>query len=870
MICACTINQTIYHKYLLVLVLFLLPLFLFPQSVPDSYDTSQYKILQASKQYDRKLSYQKKWGTHYRKEWATPVRVKIVKLDTLAGGLIPYASGGGRQSKSLRLKDKDGREYVLRSVDKSFGKALPEIYQGTFIESIIDDQVTIGHPYAPLTISILADAAGVYHTNPEIIFVPEQPALDSFNKDFANQLYMFEQRPDEDWETAANFGNSKNIVGTEKMFTEILEDNDHSVDQLSYIRARLFDFFIGDWGRHEDQWRWASFSQRDSFGKKSDEKIYRPVPRDRDQAFTKFDGKWLKAAISTADLHHLQSFDKTIKDINIYNYTARNLDRRVANEPSLNQWIDIPKNLQHSLTDAVIEQAIKQLPPEVFSISGNNLIENLISRRNHLVEYATAYYKFLAKNVDIVGSDKKELFEVKRVNDNETIVRVYKFKIEGAANDNLLYERKFYKPETNEIRLYGMNDDDIFRLEGNTNKGILIRIIGGGGNDVLEDKSTVAGSKKLTQVYDNDKSGFETSPETRLHITNDSLLNTYNYNSFEYDKKGFGVKPGFFSLTLGYGENRHEWRKDPVGSEHSIKFKYSINRAAFYIDYRVTFYQLLGKWNFFVGAGAGIPNVVNFFGVGNESSFATYDRRYFRLRSHDYYGRFGVNRSFGDSHIEVGSFYQTVGIKADADRFVTAFINDVGRKYDLNRKHFIGAAISYKYQNTDHPIIPAKGFRFSSSAAYTYNLNTTDHSFARLSSNAAVYIPVVKFVSLAIRAGGAANIGDAEFYQLNILGSHENLRGYRKYRFYGKQSFYNNNELRFIFNARSKVFNGKYGFITFFDNGRVWQPGENSNTWHSGYGVGGFVSLFNKVILSGSYGISKEDKVPSFYIGFYF
>jgi hemolysin activation/secretion protein len=139
-----------------------------------------------------------------------------------------------------------------------------------------------------------------------------------------------------------------------------------------------------------------------------------------------------------------------------------------------------------------------------------------------------------------------------------------------------------------------------------------------------------------------------------------------------------------------------------------------------------------------------------------------------------------------------------------------------------------------------------------------------------LSSDASVYIPLIKFISLGIRAGGAANIGDAEFYQLNILGSHENLRGFRKYRFYGKQAFYNNNELRFMFNARNKIFNGKYGFVTFIDNGRVWYPGENSNKWHSAYGAGTFVSLFNKVVLSGAYGISKEDKVISMYIGFYF
>ena len=784
-------------------------------------------------------------------------------LDTLAGGLKPYEAGGGRQSKSLRLTDKNKREYVLRSIDKSFGKALPEEYQGTFLEDILNDQVTIGHPYAALTIPILAKAAGIYHTNPEIVFIPSQPALDTFNKDFGDQLYLFEQRPDENWETAPNFGNSKKIVGTEKLFEELLEDNDHTVDQLAFVRARLFDFLIGDWGRHEDQWRWASF-------KEGDEKIYKPVPRDRDQAYTKFDGKWLGFAISAADLRHLQSFDEDVKDITTFNFAARNLDRRFANQPALEQWVAIAKDLQQRLTDNIIEQAIKQLPPDIYIISGPLLTQNLKSRRDRLHEYAATYAKFLAKDVDIVGSDKKELFQVSRLNNNETLVKVYKVKIAGDSTDKLIYERKFNTEETEEIRLYEMDDDDIFRLDGKADKGILIRVIGGTGNDVLEDKSLVSGRRRLTHVYDDEKMGFQTSAETRLHISDDSTFNSYEYKSFEYDKKGFGMSPGFFSVTLGWGETRHEWKKNPAGSDHSFKAKYSINRAAVYIDYKVIFYQSFRKWNLFAGAGAGVPNVVNFFGVGNETSFPEYDRKYFRLRSHEYYARFGINRNLRNSQIELGPFYQTVRVRIDSNRFVNDFIKNGGSIYELERKHFVGADLNYKYQKTDHPIIPSKGFKFSGLVGYTYNLTTPDNSFARLSSDASVYIPVFKNISFAIRAGGAANFGDAEFYQLNILGSHDNLRGYRKWRFYGKQSFYNNNELRFMFTARNKIFNGKYGIITFYDNGRVWQPGEVSNTWHSGYGAGGFVSLFNKIILSGTYGKSKEDNVISFYVGFYF
>jgi hypothetical protein len=230
-----------YNKCIFVLASFLITSICYTQPVIVSKD-SAYKIVVAGIQYNTAASHQKNWGTHYRKEWATPVKVRIVKLDTLAGGLIPYEKGGGRQSKTLRLRDKQGREYVLRSIDKSFGKALPEIYQGTFIESIIDDQVSIAHPYSAVIIAPLAEAAKIYHTWPEIVFIPQQPALDTFNKEFANQLYLFEQRPDENWETASNFGNAKKIIGTEKLLEELAEDNDHRVDQLAYVRARLFDF----------------------------------------------------------------------------------------------------------------------------------------------------------------------------------------------------------------------------------------------------------------------------------------------------------------------------------------------------------------------------------------------------------------------------------------------------------------------------------------------------------------------------------------------------------------------------------------------------------------------------------------------------
>jgi len=87
----------------------------------------------AGKQYDRSWINEWLWGKHYRKEWATPVAMPLFFLDTAAGGLRPYEAGGGRQTKTLHLRNTNDKEYVLRSIDKRFGKALPDIYRGSFV-----------------------------------------------------------------------------------------------------------------------------------------------------------------------------------------------------------------------------------------------------------------------------------------------------------------------------------------------------------------------------------------------------------------------------------------------------------------------------------------------------------------------------------------------------------------------------------------------------------------------------------------------------------------------------------------------------------------------------------------------------------------
>jgi len=70
---------------------------------------------------------------------------------------------------------------------------------------------------------------------------------------------------------------------------------------------------------------------------------------------------------------------------------------------------------------------------------------------------------------------------------------------------------------------------------------------------------------------------------------------------------------------------------------------------------------------------------------------------------------------------------------------------------------------------------------------------------------------------------------------------------------------FNQNELQFTRNVKTYLFNGKAGLIGLFDVGRVWQPGENSSSWHTGYGGGIILSPFNKLSVYVTYAVSKED-----------
>src|SRR5882757_6513748 len=127
-------------------------------------------------------------GENYRKLWAAPVKLRIFHIATEKGGLKILQKGGGQQTKSLRLQDATGQQWVLRTLQKYPENGLPVNLRPTVAKDILQDQVSAAHPFSSLTVPPLAEALGVPHSNPKIVYLPDDPALGEYRKDFANQV----------------------------------------------------------------------------------------------------------------------------------------------------------------------------------------------------------------------------------------------------------------------------------------------------------------------------------------------------------------------------------------------------------------------------------------------------------------------------------------------------------------------------------------------------------------------------------------------------------------------------------------------------------------------------------------------------------
>lgn len=821
-------------------------------AVPHAQQTARTVV--AGPEYRASRTWEALFGEDYRHLWTAPVRVEVLDLRGFAGGLTPTRTGGGNQTLSLRFQGADGREYAFRSVNKDHTRALPPDLKNTVVDAIIQDQVSSLHPAGAAVTDALLDAAGILHVSPRLMVMPDDPRLGRFREQFAGMLGWLEVRPNEPEEgasgakrddgeeepdavwTAPAWGGAAKIVRTDNFFDALEEGPEHRLDSRDYLAGRLMDLLFGDWDRHEDQYQWARFDRGGVH-------VWRAVPRDRDYVFVDYDGALVRAAngIYPKAVLYGPRYPRSLYGLTI---NAQHLDRRLLADLPRAAWDSTAAALQARLTDAVIEAALRRMPPEYHALSAAEVGEALRGRRDGLREVAGRFYAQINTEPEVHATDRDELLDVERFPDGS--VQVSLFLLErGAPAPAPHFRRRYVPEETREVRVHLHGGDDRAVVRGRAGRSILVRVVGGGGDDVFEDRSEALGTH--TAFYDD-------RGDNRFVPGRGTRVDRRPYEEPEHTRGNLADPPrtwgggsSLFSPTAGWKSNvgpvvgggpggtRYGFRRHPHATRWALEGTYAPLEGRFAAEYRADFRRVASPDRLTVLARASEMEVTRFHGFGNETSAEGSSGRYkvwhTQAALEPLWHRFpggGARFAFGpvlrwyDAEVEPGTPAAALRPRG-ADPFGA-----------------VGAQAEAEWDRRDSVVYPRGGYRLvAGGTAYPLAWDL-DGPFGRARAEASAYLspPGERTPTLALRAGGVRALGDFPFQEAAFVGGSRTLRGYSFERFAGDAAAYGGVELRAPLLHANLGVRGDLGVTALADAGRVWADGEDSDEWHTALGGG--------------------------------
>ena len=667
-------------------------------------------------------------------------------------------------------------------------------------------------------------------------------------------------------------GESDNTI---KMKKNLLKDNDNSLHAKEFLRARMLDLYLGDWDRHDDQWRWYN----DSKGKN---KSYIAVPRDRDQVFHLTQGYFPKLASREYVLPVFRDFDAGLSHSKWLLYETNHGNAYPESQFTPEEWMKEVNGFTRALTDSVLETALQKLPKSSYELRHDELLSKLQGRREHLPAAMQSYYRFIQKVADIRTSDKNEFVEITDGDNKGMRVRIVKINKDAVTKDELM--NKVYDAAlTKEIRLYIGNGADSIVMNSKTSP-IKVRIIGGDDKKVY----TVIDSKKKVQLYDHDN-GSDYRGNTSLlkkHISGDSLQTAFTPVKLDNIWRpltlvGLNIDDGLI-LGAGFRFTKQEgFRKYPYASMQQLAAGHSFSTKAYRIRYNGEWIHAVGNSDITIHALINAPNnTINYFGLGNETEYdKTGDyKKYYRARFNTYTldPAFRWRNAKGSS-LSIGPslYYYAYKTGENEGRFINNAEN-IGSydsaTVDKNKLH-LGILMQYINDRRNNKVMPKWGSYINVRLQAYRGIGDYAKSYAQLIPEFAFYKSIGRKSAAVLsgRLGGVLGMGDAAFYQSAFIGGQENLLGYRQFRFAGKHSLYNNLELRLkVADIASYISPGEFGLTGFWDIGRVWVENDGSNKWHNGTGGGIYFVPASMFALSFVMGHSNEGWYPYFTMSFRF
>lgn len=832
----------------------------------------------SKKETDKSWYYNILWGQHYREYYSLPITAKTALLDTLYGGLTVTKEGGGHQSQSLRLVDAQGKQYAMRALKKDALKFLrfkikgaafdPDAYQGTAAEDIVADFFTTAHPYAQLAVSSLAHKAGVNHSNTKLYYFPAQQGFNDMNDKYGNALYYVEERPGkknalfEGYQFTSQLKEVpiKDFYSTAEVMEKLRTNSGYEIDQRQYIRSRLFDMLMGDWDRHEDQWRWAYRETKKNAG------TFAPIPRDRDAAFSRFDGVAL-AVIKRQlpETRFWESYKGDLSSVKWFNSEAYSLDKILLDKVNPEIWKAEAESIKNSISSSDIEMAFQNLPKEVQDSKIEGIKNSLKQRLENLPSIAQRYGDYISRLAVVYGTENNDQITVERLPGGKT-----KIDIAEKNTSQTYYSHTFDRSQTKEILLYGLNGDDEFTVKGSGDHKILLRMIGGYGND----QYTIS-EKDKTQVYEYkyESSTFDGRSPARKQLTNSYQTNTLEYRLFTQNNNiivpaiGYATDDGFL-IGLKETYTVKGFNGNPYKQIHKLTGSYFAAYNSGEISYQGTFANIYPKTNLQIEAYYTGPKFSNnFFGYGNQTVNPEdiYGRDYNRARTRQMSLKAGPTMKF----MKINAIYESFEVEDTPGRY---FTTDNFNENLFKNQQYIGGEAAIGYRNRDAEDFATAGLFAYILGGYKSNINDSKNHFSYLASKIGFDQKLNNPGSLVLQSTIAAKVifgDDFNFYHAASIGGDNGLRGFRNERFSGNSYLYQSSNVKLrISKLRTGFLPVDFGIYGGFDCGRVWTDGEDSNKWHISQGGGLWFGGLSMTSIQTGYFNSSEGNI--IFIGFNF
>lgn len=777
-------------------------------------------------------------GSDYRDLWTTPIRVPILDLE----GLRPVERGSGMQTRSLRFRAEDGIEYNFRSVDKDQAGGMHPDFQGTLVSRVAQDQVSSKHPLGALIAAPIMDAVGILHPGPALYVMPDDARLGEYRAEFAGMLGMLEIHPNELGDDLPGFAGALRVAAADRLLEHLEESPEHRADARAYLRARLVDLLIGDWDRHLGQWRWARYD--DPAGG------YRwvPIPEDRDNAFSSFDGLLPKLLRGAAP--QLTPFGPRYPALHGLVNNAQELDRRILAELDREAFRTEAAELRARITDAVLRGAVDAVPPPYRELRSESLLDDLRARRDALPQVAMDYYALLAREVDVRATDEDDLATAHHREDGslEVVLRP------RGGDDRPYFHRIFHRGETREVRIYLHGGSDRAVARGSGPGGIAVRFIGGGGDDTLVD-STAARGVRAAFYDDRGDNRFvrarRTVVDTRTFVAPQRDGGGFNDNAPAF--RDWGREMSWFAPYLSWRYNagpvigggptltRYGFRRVPHARRVALRGLYAPLHSRFGVELEAESRLTNSPGRLQLTALASQLEVTRFHGFGNESQGGGPSDRY-KVWETEYAASLAYHHSYAPgAEVFLGPTLRYTRLELPADGPATTL-----RPAGSEPHGTVGLRLGGSLDRRNSTAYPTRGGMVRVEAAAHPDWWSAPGEFGRVEGMGAAYLPLPLAATLAVRAGGSAAFGDYPFQEAAFLGGSRTLRGTPRQRFAGGAALYAGGELRGFLTRFNFVSRGDLGFIALADAGRVFVDGEDSDRIHTGVGGGLWVGILDR------------------------